>query len=407
MDQTGERAGPAALLALPDYRRLWITGGLSNAMRWLETLAAALFTLDATGSALAVALVTAARSAPMLLLGAVTGVIADSWDRRRLLLAALYLAAASATVLALCAVAGVLAPWMVALGAFLGGLTTAAEMSTRRRMVAEIAGPGRITPAIALDTVTNSVTRMLGPLAGGTLYGLIGIGGSYAVSASLYGVATLLTFAVKLRQPVRRLRLSRVPADLAEGVAAARTKPALMMVLAVTVVMNMFGFSYSALVAPLGRALWDLSPEAIGLLASAEAMGAFIGGLILTRAGGNLPHRVVFLSGSVGFFAMLLGFTAAPWFLLGALLLALGGLGTAAFGNMQTTLVLIEAPPEARSRVLGLVTACIGMGPVGVLVAGALAQQIGALAAVVAMALAGLLLLGLAAVWLQAPARPR
>lgn len=401
MNISGERAGPASLLATPDYRRLWIAGGLSNAMRWLEMLAVALFVLDTTGSALDVALVTAARSAPMLFLGAFAGVIADSWDRRRLLLGALGLAGLSSAVLCVLAFDGALSVGMMALGALFGGLTSAADMATRRRMIAEVAGAHRIAPAIALDGVTNAITRMIGPLAGGALYALIGIGGAYAVSAAMYAIAVGLVLAVTLRQPVRQLRLSRVPAELAEGVAAARTRPTLMMVLAVTVLMNTFGFSYAALIAPLGRALWDLSPGAIGALAASEAAGAFIGGLVLTRISGNLPPRPVFIGGSMAFFVMLLGFTASPSFLLGALLLMVAGAGTAGFANMQSTLVLTEAPPEARSRVLGLVTVCIGTGPLGVLLAGALAERIGPLGAVMALGVAGLLLLGLTALVLR------
>lgn len=406
MHESGERAGPAALLALPDYRRLWVAGGLSNAMRFLEMLAAALFTLDATDSALAVALVTAARSAPMLLLGALTGVVADAWDRRRLLMGALALACITAVLLACTALSGALTPLLVGLGAFLGGIVAAAEMSTRRRMLAEVAGPQRIAPAIALDGVTNAVTRMIGPLAGGTAYATIGIAGAYMVSAALFAVAALLVAGVSLRHPVRRLRLARVPAELKEGLAAARANPALLMVLAVTVVMNAFGFSYNALVAPIGRVQWDLSAERIGLLASAEALGAFLGALVLTRGWENLPRRLVFIGGSAVVFAAVICFGLAPGFWSALALLVVGGLGSAGFANMQTTLVLTETPVEARSRVLGLVTVCIGTGPVGVLVAGMLAEPFGPAGAIIAMAMTGAVLLMLIAWWLQ-PEPPR
>ncbi len=406
MNESGERAGPAALLALPDYRRLWVAGGLSNAMRFLEMLAAALFTLDATGSAFAVALVTAARSAPMLLLGALTGVVADAWDRRLLLAGAMALAAATAALLGLTAWSGALTPLLVGLGAFLGGIVSAAEMSTRRRMLAETAGPQRIGPAIALDGVTNAVTRMIGPLAGGAAYATIGIAGAYAVSAALFALASLLVASVTLRHPVRRLLISRVPAELREGMTVARANGALMMVIAVTIVMNAFGFSYNALIAPLGRALWDLSPERIGLLAAAEPLGAFLGALALTRGRENLPRKLVFVGGSAIVFVALVGFALAPGFWPAFALLVLGGLGSAGFANMQTTLVLTETPAEARSRVLGLVTVCIGTGPLGALLAGTLAEPLGPGVAVIVMAVTGAVLLSLAA-WRLRPEPPR
>jgi len=79
------------------------------------------------------------------------------------------------------------------------------------------------------------------------------------------------------------------------------------------------------------------------------------------------------------------------------LLLLVGGLGTAAFSSMQSTLVLIDAPVAARSRVMGIVSMCIGTGPIGVLAIGALADALGPARAILAMAAAGLVALALAA----------
>ena len=77
--------------------------------------------------------------------------------------------------------------------------------------------------------------------------------------------------------------------------------------------------------------------------------------------------------------------------------LLIGGLGTAAFSNMQTTLILTEAPSAARSRVMGIVTMCIGTGPVGVVMIGILSEQVGPRKAILIMA--GLGLCGLSLVW--------
>ena len=78
------------------------------------------------------------------------------------------------------------------------------------------------------------------------------------------------------------------------------------------------------------------------------------------------------------------------------MLLLIGGLGTAAFSNMQTTLILTEAPPATRWRVMGIVTMCIGTGPVGVVMIGILSGQVGP---PVAILMAGLGICGLSLVW--------
>src|SRR5258708_25052665 len=98
--------GPRALLATPGFRLLWFAGVVGNSMRWLELLVAGIFTFDVTGSTLAVAVVTVARTLPMLLLGVFAGVIGEALNRKTLLLCGLLIIAASATTLSVLAVLG-------------------------------------------------------------------------------------------------------------------------------------------------------------------------------------------------------------------------------------------------------------------------------------------------------------
>src|SRR5207302_840685 len=95
--------GPRALLATPSYLRLWLAGGFGNSMRWLEMLVAGIFTFDLTGSAFWVAVVTVARTLPMLLLGSLTGVVSEALNRKTLLLCGLFVMAVNSAVL--CALA--------------------------------------------------------------------------------------------------------------------------------------------------------------------------------------------------------------------------------------------------------------------------------------------------------------
>jgi MFS family permease len=80
----------------------------------------------------------------------------------------------------------------------------------------------------------------------------------------------------------------------------------------------------------------------------------------------------------------------APSYLVALVLLMIGGIGSAAFANMQTSLIILHAPPYVRSRLMGLLTVSIGMGPLGILLIGAIASQVGPLLAVDIVALCGL-----------------
>jgi MFS family permease len=383
-------AGLRGLLSSPSFVRLWSIGGCVNAMRWFEVLAAALFTLDMTGSGLAVAVVSAARTMPMLFLGAFAGVMAEAVDRRRVLIIGQFVTAVASAIVATLALLGVARPWHVAVAALVAGTVWSTEMSTRRRMVGESVSPGLVPRALALDTVTNSITRMLGPVIAGTLYQFGGLAGAFALSSLVYLFAAMLGFGLRHEQEARRFILSQVPRDLSEGLTFARRHAIIAGVLMVTIAMNLLGFPYAALVAPIGRQYFMVSASLVGVMAASESFGAFLGGLWL--AGGDPPGkgRILMVGGSLLFLVCAALMPLVPFFWLACTLLVIGGFGSAAFANMQTSLIITYAPPHIRSRLMGLLTVCIGAGPVGILLVGVLADVLGPLNAVDTIELTGL-----------------
>jgi len=374
--------GLRALLTTPAFLRLWAIGGCVNTMRFFELLVAALFTLDVTGSGLAVAVVSAARTMPMLLFGAFSGVVTESVSRKQVLQIGQFLACGSAVIIATLAFLGLVRPWHLAASSFVTGMVWSTEMATRRRMVGESVEGRLVSRALALDTMSNSASRLVGPIAAGIIYQHLGIGGSYALSAGFYALAAWLTSGVRYRQQSRRFMISQVPRDLAEGVAFARGHVTIAGVLAVTIAMNLLGFPYSALVAPIGRQVFEVSPTLVGILAAAEAFGGFVGGIWLTSGEPRLSGRVLMVGGSLMFTACAFLMPLAPAFALACALLAAGGFGSAAFANMQTSLIVLHAPAHIRSRLMGLLTVCIGMGPLGILLVGFLADRLGPMRAI-------------------------
>ena len=378
------------LIASPTFLRLWAIGGCVNTMRWFEVLVAALFTLDVTGSGFAVAVVSAARTLPMLLLGAFAGVMSEAANRKHILFAGQLLSGAGSATVATLAAFGMARPWHLGLAALLAGTVWSTEMSTRRRMVGECVQGRLVSRALAFDTVTNSVTRLLGPMAAGAAYQVLGLAGAYTVSACFYLLAVMLIAGLKYQQSSRPIVLANVPRDLAEALTFARGHLIIGGVLAVTVAMNLLGFCYSALVAPIGRQVFMVSPTLTGMLAGAESFGALLGGLLLTSGEPRMSGRVLMVGGSLLFLVCVTLMPLAPVFPLACGLLVAGGFGSAAFANMQTSLIVLHSPSPIRSRLMGLVTVCIGMGPLGILIIGALADRLGPLLAVDVMALGGL-----------------
>lgn len=380
----------ASLFRSANFRRLWLLGGIANAMRWVEMLASGLFVFGLTGSGADVAFVLAIRSLPMLLLGAVAGVLADSIDRKRILFYGMLLSMAAATTICALATIGLARPWHLAVAAFVSGTVWATEMSVRRRMIAECGGPALISRVIALDSITSSLARMAGPLIGSLAFAAAGLAGAYAITAACYGIGAFLVPGVAHAQPARPLLLLHIPRELAAGLRYALRQPAIRAVLGVTAAMNMFAFSYTALVAPIALRGFGVSDAVVGLLPAGEPLGALLGGMALAVWTPRSNPRILMLAGSATFMAALAAMPLMPSFAAACVILTLGGLGLAVFGNMQTTLVLTSTQAAYRSRQMGLLTVCIGFSPLGQMLIGLLAEAAGPLLAVTTSALLGL-----------------
>jgi predicted MFS family arabinose efflux permease len=160
--------------------------------------------------------------------------------------------------------------------------------------------------------------------------------------------------------------------------------------------MNVFAFSYTTVLPALGEMAFGVSGTLIGLLAAAEPLGALVGGFLLALRR-PAPRLAAFLGGAAWFAAALATAAVSPLYALAWLLLFAGGFGTARFASLQAALAMVAAPPEARSRMLGLVTTAIGTSPIGILLAGALSDGAGPRVALVAMGL--LACAGVAMAW--------
>jgi MFS family permease len=393
------------LLKTPDFLRLWLVGASANAMRWLELLASGLFAWEVTHSSIAVTLVVAVRQLPQLLFGAFAGAVSEAVNRKTIVMLALVIPAVVSTVLATLATTEHLALWCVTAGNLVSGTMWATEMSTRRRMVGEVAGPQRIVPAVALDSVSSAATRMVGPLLGGIIFGWLGIKGAYILTALVQFLGAFALAGLVHPQQTRRLDPARLSADIAEALSFAWTRPTILLVYGVTIVTNAFAFAYSGLVAPIGAGEFHVSPALVGLLAAGEPLGALTGGALIAAGLVRMDRRLTFAGGASLFMVALIVMALSPSYWLAFAVLVVGGFGTAGFGNMQTTLMLTEAPADMRSRLMGIVTVCIGTGPLGVLAAGLISNEIGPRDAVLVMAGLGLVATALLTIGLRGRSR--
>ena len=373
-------------------------GATTNVMRWLETVALGFFVYELTGSPFWVAFVGLVRMLPMFVLGAFVGVVADRFDRRLLLMGAMGALAVTYAVLAVLATTGHIQLWHVLTGAFVAGMVWVTDFPVRRAMIAEVVQPHRVGTAMGLEMATSNFSRMLGPLAAGGFLATIGIQGAYMAGVVLFVFAFLMAATLNYRAPVTA-RSAVVPArNFVEGIRYIRSDAVVVTTLVITVAMNAFAFPYSHMVPVIADGKLGAGALGLGLLFSAEGAGATLGSLLIAMRAEAKHYTRAYLFGSLLFLVAILLFALAPWYALALGLLFIGGFGMAAFGTLQSVIIITSTPPEMRGRVLGVLAVAIGTGPVGALQVGLVATWLGAPEAVMITATAGIASLVIAAV---------
>lgn len=389
--------GTFGALSVPSYPFFWASSWAWNIARWMGLFSASYLVFHRGGSTLAVQLVGAAYFAPMFVGGLAGGVIADRFDRRRLVIYQLWLLVLVSALVSLDIVAGTARPWHIYAAMALLGCGSVSDTTCRRALVIDMAGQRLLTNAFALESISMTGGTLLGNLFGGALIEGAGTAAAFGGMGLLCGVGALLM--VRVRVPAhRQITPSRDPVvkQLAVAVRYTAHNRALIGILAVTVVMNVFFYTYLPLVPAFAKQL-DVNAFWAGVLGSAAGFGSLAGSFAIAA----LPNRVACVRLYAGGVAIaLLGLI---WFALSAHYgvalagLFVAGIGTAGFTTMQSTLVLATSPVELRGRAMGILSMAIGSLPFALFALGAIAETTGMAVAVRWSGILGLV--ALAACW--------
>jgi MFS family permease len=384
------------MIDAPDFWRLWYVGLIVSTVRWVETVAIGVVVYQRTDSAFLVSMMTMLRLLPMGLFGVFLGALAERFDRGKTLLLVVLLMSVTSVVLIILDRTGQLEIWHLALASFINGCGWCTDNPVRRVMIGEVVGPEQIGTAMSLDVGANNASRMIGPVVGGFLLAWSGIRGAFVLGVLLYCTALLAVVTIRSRIP-RATGPGAVLTRIAEGLALVRSDKRLIGVLVVTVIFNIFGWPFTGMIPVIGRDRLNLGPEGVGLLATMDGIGAFVGVLLAALWLTPRWYGQTYLGCVACYLIAVMMFALVQSPALAGAALLVTGLAGAGFATMQATLVYLAAPPDMRSRLLGVLTVCIGTGPIGFLWLGWLADRIGAHNATAVTGVLGLL--AMAATW--------
>lgn len=377
--QFGASLGDVARpLSDQQFRWLWLATFAWNFARWMEMTVTSWVALELTGSPWLVALAGVCRNAFLPVAGPVTGALSDRIDRVKLIKLAQWGNVLVIGAVALALVTGHGAYWQIILSSLWLGASWGIDWPSRRALVADMVGPERVLQAVVLDNVTQNISRVLGPLLGGFLLAAWGGPGAFSALAVAFFVASLTMIPVASAARKVLQAGQSMWRELAAGLEYARADRVIWAVLVITVLMNLLLFPYHGLLSVFAEQVLHVGPVGLGYMGAANGIGASLGLFLLSPLKKAQWQARAFALGSCVGCVALAFFSGSQWFQFSLIMLLVGGIGTSAFGTMQSTIILSRTDPAMRGRVMGLLACAIGSAPIGALQMGLLIEAVGA-----------------------------
>jgi MFS family permease len=394
-----EEPGPALLAAWPipdrlrhvlralghrNYRLFFMGQSVSLVGTWMQHTAMAWLVYRLTGSQFMLGAVGFAGQIPMFLFAPLAGVLADRWNRHRLLLVTQVLAMVHAATLAGLVFGGVIAEsgdaWMlIVLSVFLG-LVNSLDMPVRQAFIVELVGGKEdLGNAIALNSMLMNSSRLVGPSIAGLLIRFIGEKACFLTNAVSYlsVIAALLAIRVAARPPPAARR--HLLHELREGLAYAWGTPYIRLILVFVAMVSLVGVPYAVLMPVFAKDVLHGDAQTLGFLFASVGVGAVCGNLVLASRRSPQGLGRLMAVASVIFGLGLVGFSLSRSLWLSMPLLVLIGFGMVGQVVAANTVLQTVVDDDKRGRVMSLHGAAfLGMMPFGSLLAGSLASRIGA-----------------------------
>jgi MFS family permease len=348
---------------------------------WMQRIGQDWLVLQLSGdSGIALGLITALQFGPTLLLSMYGGVLADRYDKRRLLLVTQALMGVLALMLAILVATGTVTLWHVfALAGGLGAVS-AVDAPVRQAFVSEMVGPALLANAVSLNSTIFNMARLVGPSSAGLL--IAAASGNTAPAFFVNAASFAFTIAALAGMRAGELRpsppVARARGQLRAGLSYTWAHPDLVLAMGLAFVVGTFGFNYQVTIALMAREEFGLGAEAFGLLSTAFAVGSLTGALLSTRR--SVRPRQRFLVVSVVVFGVLTVVSGLmPGYVPFALMLVPTGAAALIFSVANNSFVQLGADPQMRGRVMALYFMCfMGGTPLGAPVIGWISEHLGA-----------------------------
>ncbi len=352
-----------------NFRLYFIGQTISSVGSWTQSLAVAWLVLELNNRSDQLGFATALQFLPLLLLGALTGVVADKFNNRRLLLATSTVSGVLALTFAVVVGTGHTTIWWIYGLSLLFGVVLAVERPVMQAIVFQLVGPSLLPNAVAANSTIASVSRLIGPALAGALIGTVGVEACFYVNAASYLIVIGALTILRSTELVERPLIGRTKGKLREGLAYVRTHPDVARPLLVMTVVGTVAYNFQTTFPSMVRFGFHLGAGSVGTAMSVSAIGSILGGIYI--AGVKPDSRRTLAIAVAGLGATCLALSIAPGFWSFVAVSIFVGFASASFQSVNTVVLQQATEPSMQGRVMALhQMAWFGTTPIGALLMG-------------------------------------
>lgn len=358
--------------------RLWASGQIVSLVgTWMQRVAQDWLVLSLSdGNAFALGVVMALQFGPTLVLSMWGGVLADRYDKRRILIATQSIAALLGLILGLLDVSGHVQLWHVGLLALLLGCSSAIDAPVRQSFTIEMVGRERLSNAIALNSMTFNTARVIGPAVAGVLIAAVGTGWAFLINAGSFVAVLIGLLLMRAADLYPVPHAPREKGQVRAGVRYVFARPDLRLTLLIVVAASGFGAQFPLSLSVLTRNGFGGGADAYGMLTTILACGTLLGAGLAARRSRVLGLGAL-TGAAIAFGISLIVVGLMPGYLWVAIALVPAGVLSLTVSNAAMGIMQACVPAEMRGRVMGLYTMFfLGSTPVGSMILGYLANTV-------------------------------
>lgn len=362
-------------LRFRNYRLYFASQAVSFSGTWMQLIAQSWLVLQLTGSGTALGTVMAMQFLPTLLLAPFGGMIADRYDKRRLIMATQSIAGLLALTLGIVTITGTVELWMVYAIAAGFGAVTAVDNPSRQTFVMEMVGPADVSNAVTLNSVVVNAARAIGPAIGGVLIATVGIGQCFVVNAVSYLAVVIALVLIRTDELHPSARSARAPRQLRDGFHYAWNTTALRTTLVMLVVIGTLTYEFSTTLPLFAEFTFGAGASGLAVMTSLMGAGAVVGGLVVASSGAATPRRFVMVAAAFGLLVCALA--VMPTLVAAYAVLPFVGAASVGTISLSNATLQLNSDAQFRGRVMALFSmALLGSTPIGGPIAGWVAEHV-------------------------------